>query len=361
MKANILHIVYSLEIGGLERVVLDLTNNLPADEYTTYICCINKLGELSNDFLYQDRLINLGNRGRINFRSIKAIIDAVNKHSIDIIHSHNFAGLLYGYLAAKIKRIPIVHTEHGFIKKHDRSILNIIEKLMSNSVDEYVCVSRQLAQTIHKLFIADYSKISVIYNGISINPGNTFSRDPSRGEIRIGSVGRLNYIKNYELLIKSFSELSKRYHSIKLEIVGDGELYQDLSDQIVKYSLNDRISLPGFRMDVDQCLENMDIFVLPSFSEGHSISLLEAMSKSVVCIASNVGGNPEIIEDGINGYLFESNNLEGLTKAISYVIDNIDSEEMANIRKSSSDTVRTKFSVDAMLSNYIKLYNKFLQ
>ncbi|MGY5881854.1 MAG: glycosyltransferase family 4 protein [Candidatus Thorarchaeota archaeon] len=361
MAKNILYIVYSLEIGGLERVVLDLANNLPANDYNTHICCINKAGDLSTQYNYQDRLFVINNKGRINLKSVKAINDIVHSHSIDLIHSHNFAGLLYGYPVAKYRRIPIVHTEHGFIKKHDKEILNIIEKHMSRTVNKYVCVSKQLADTIHDIFIPDDSKITIIYNGITLRLRKETHRSDMSSEIKIGSIGRLTHIKNYELLIKSFSKLVKEYPSIRLEIVGDGEIYQDLLTLIDNLSLKDKVSLPGFRLNVDQCLENMDIFVLPSFSEGHSISLLEALSKNLICIASDVGGNPEIIANGMNGYTFESNNLEELTERLSYSIENINTEEMEYIRKNGFETIRTRFSLEAMLENYNKLYTEILR
>lgn len=360
MKTSVMHLVYSLEIGGLERVVIHLANNLPPDRYISHICCINTAGDLSTEFNFKDRFHTLGNQGRINLKSLRKLWKTVNGNSIDILHAHNYPGLLYGLPIAKLFRIPLIYTKHGFLKKQDNLALNLIERQFSHAVDNYVCVSKQLKDTIKSNFNVKESKLSIIYNGIPINSSPIDSNNNPE-EIVIGSIGRLTQIKNYELLLKSFSILIKTYPFIRLVIFGDGERYDKLTDLSTELQLDNKVSFPGFSFDVDKSLDEIDIYVLPSFTEGHSISLLEAMNKHRICIASRVGGNPEIITDGSNGYLFESNNLEELTNKIAYAIEKFSSEEMISIRERGHETIRTQYSLEAMLNNYAMLYSQFIR
>ncbi len=361
MKQRILHVVYSLEIGGLERVVITLANRIDKKLYETSICCITCEGELSTYLDDRSRLTVIGHEGRVNIRSLWRVCRTAQKNGIDLIHSHNLPGMLYGFPAARLCGIPIVHTQHGRTLREESALSNAIEKILSRSVTRYVCVSGQLRGDVRSGVGVDEKKLAVIYNGIEVAGGGALPSVSAGNGGVIGSVGRLTPIKNYELLIRAFSPIHARFPRWRLELVGGGESYDGIARLAEELSISRSAVLHGYKLDVAKYLGAFDIFVLPSFSEGHSISLLEALSLEKVCIVSRVGGNPEIIEEGVNGFLFDPHRLDELVEKITYVIERVDSPEIRKIRKKGRETVLSKFSSDTMLAMYDRLYRKVLR
>ena len=151
MKSRILYLARSLEIGGLERVITLLANNLDKERFESYICCIAVAGEMAETLERKDRLFVIGNTGRINIHSIRYISHLIKELSIDLVHSHEFSGLLYGYPAARSRRIPIVHTKHGYGGiDQEKKLIAWIGKRFSRSASEYVCVSGELKTRMKK-------------------------------------------------------------------------------------------------------------------------------------------------------------------------------------------------------------------
>jgi len=361
MKYNVLHIVHSLEIGGLERVVVSLVNRLDRASFEPSVCCVRVAGELAANLAEPGRLSVLGHVGRYNASAAWRLFRLVRDGRVDLIHSHNLPGLLYGFAAAKLLRIPVVHTQHGLVLREESALLNLIERRMSRSVDAYVCVSRQLEEEVRREIGVRPARLSVVYNGIEISEGAAPRTRGGPGGAVIGSVGRLAAVKNYPLLINAFARVRERYPDCRLELVGYGEKRGELAALAQALSLGGSVTLHGAQSDVPRFLDRFDVFVLPSFSEGHSISLLEAFGRGAVCVASNVGGNGEIIEDGVNGFLFESNDLDGLTETLVRVIGGLGSPEMERLRERGRETVRTRFSMEAMLTSYEGIYRRLLE
>jgi len=356
---KILYVVYSLDIGGLERVVVDLVNSLNPDVYQPYICCTANAGALAADLKHPNSLFVLGNKGRINYRSCKKIYDLLNELDIDIVHSHNTPGLLYSFIPAKLCKVPIIHTNHGYVYTEKEHILvDIVEKSMSRNVSRYVCVSKELNHEMIKKYKIREKKMCIIYNGIRI-PGDSDYIEDKKG-ILIGSVGNLRAIKNYKLLIESFDRIVRQYPDCRLELIGEGDEYDNLVELRNKLSLQDKVYFRGQVRDVHKYLKRFDIFVLPSLSEGISMSVLEALSLRKICVLSDVGGNPEIIEHGKNGFLFKSNNKTDLIEKLSYVIDGFDRQEIDEIKERALQTVTERFSLPAMIRGYCDLYDAII-
>jgi glycosyltransferase involved in cell wall biosynthesis len=356
---RILFIVHSLNTGGLERMVVELANALDPDRYLPFICCVATAGDLAPQFGRPENLIVLGNVGRVNARSCAGVYRLIGRHRIDLVHSHNMAGLLYGFAAAKLRRVPIIHTNHGFAPPDsDNRMLVLAERWMSRRVDRYVCVSEALKRTVTARFRLGRNAVTVVYNGVRMPRDLGRSGAPHSGQVAVGSVGRLNAIKNYPLLLESFADVIRRFPRSRLELIGDGPEYGHLVALRNRLSLWGNVDFSGSTPDVRGRLDAIDIFVLPSLSEGLSMSILEALSMGKVCVVSNVGGNAEIIEHGVNGFLFESNNRSALTETLSHVIADIESPTLERVRTNAIETVRTKFSLAAMAAAYSTIYEE---
>lgn len=360
MKRAILYVVRSLDVGGLEQVVIDLANHIDRTRYDSYICCIARAGELARNVRDRESLFVIGNEGRVNIGSMKYLHDLVRRLAIDLVHPHNLPGLFYVYPAAKWAHVPIVYTLHGYHRREEKLVFRLLERGMSRSVDRFVCVSKELAPRAQRAFAVPAKKMCVIYNGIediSAPRGNTCERSQS---IVIGSVGRVTYLKNYELLIEAFSDVLKIRPRCRLEIVGDGEAFGRIAGLVKTLSLDEYVTLHGAQLDVERYLARFDIFALSSISEGHSIAILEALRLKKVCVVSAVGGNTEIIVDGSNGYLFESGNKADLVGKLVFVIDNLHTPDMDGVRQQAVETIRSKFSRKQMVAAYEHVYEELL-
>lgn len=360
MKNRILYITRSLEIGGLERVIVLLANHINDKHFEPYICCTSLVGKMGDSLKDKEKLFVIGEK-RISIRGYSYIYKLVKENSIDLIHSHELPALLFGLPVAKLARIPIVYTKHGYKPHKERKVTELIGRLFSKRVSEYICVSGELRDRMIVENGLDSRKVSVIYNGVEPPAEKVRVKETAKKKIVIGSVGRLEKVKNYSLLISAFSEILKKYQDCRLEIVGGGSYRNKLLDYSKKLSITDHVNLPGYHLDVQRFLDTFDIFVISSIFEGHSISLLEALSRGKICIVSNVGGNTEIIKDGVNGFVFKSGSKYDLIDKISMAIENLNSEQMQSIKANAVETYQSKFSVGTMVNKHEELYRKLIR
>jgi glycosyltransferase involved in cell wall biosynthesis len=355
---KVLMIVYSLDIGGLERMVVNLANAIAASDYEPYICCVSHDGALAPLVERRDRLFVIGNRGRINAGSVRAILRLIRRIGVDVVHSHNTAGLLYGFIPAKYARLPIVHTIHGHDRVYEEHrLLNSVEGFMSRRVDRYVCVSRKLMDEMHDMYGVPSDRMVVLRNGVEPGGAAGGEAGEERDGVTIGALGRMTAVKNYQLLLRSFADVIETHGGCRLELVGGGEAMDELVALSEELGLGSRAVFRGQTSDPYGYLDTFDIFVVTSLNEGISISILEALSRGKICIVSDVGGNPEIIQNGENGFLFESGNRKDLVEKISNTIDNLDGADMDRIRSAARKTVAEEFSMNGMVDSYRRLYD----
>jgi len=274
-----------------------------------------------------------------------------------VIHTRTWGGI-DGVFAARLAGIKtVVHGEHGWTIEDPYGLSlkrRHVRRLADMGVHCYTCVSRQLKDWL-TAGIRVRKPITQIYNGID---AQTF-RPPDIAEkalIRralgisnvspiIGVVGRLDPIKNHRCLFDAFQRLRPQFPKMQLLVIGDGPERKRL-----ERAANEGIRFLGRREDIEDIFRALDIFVLPSRNEGISNTIMEAMATGLPAIAANVGGNPELIEDGVNGALFLSDEVENLSDKIRFYIQNpkIAQKHGVNARK----TVESRFTVERMVSAY---------
>jgi glycosyltransferase involved in cell wall biosynthesis len=169
-------------------------------------------------------------------------------------------------------------------------------------------------------------------------------------------IGKLNPMKGVHILIECFALLRAEHLDIKLEIIGDGPDRKKLENMTKTLEISKAVCFYGEIKDVKKHLQEADLFVLPSFSEGLPNVILEAMSSGLPVIATRTGGIPDIIEDGSNGILVEPRNSDQLYKAISRILTNEKLAEQLSLK--ARETIESRFSIDHIARQYIKLYNK---
>ncbi len=350
---NVLHIVLGLQVGGLEKFVLDLIDNYPPG-IKTFIVCLEGNGELGKQYNLLE-IVELHKEPGISLKIIQQLVAIIKELDIDIIHTHNPSPHFYGAIAGFLTRRPVIHTKHGrnYPTDNKKVLLNKISSLLTKKI---VAVSRNAADVCLNVEKIPATKVTVILNGTDTNlfsPGG-YESEKVQGSVRIGIVARLSGEKDHQTLLSACKLLANQTTDFHLEIIGDGPLRGSLEKSVETLGLDTHVSFSGMRHDVPKLLCQLDIFVLSSTTEGISLTLLEAMATELPIVATNVGGNPEVVIDGETGYLVSSQNPEEMAKKLLLLIN--DKNLRRKMGEKGRERVIANFSIKETARKYEELY-----
>lgn len=370
-RQHIVHIVYSFSIGGLENVIVQLINRLPADNFKHTVLSLTTISDFKNRITRTDvQFIELNKPPGHAIPLYPKIFKLFKKIKPDIVHTCNLAALEIvpiAWLAGIPRR---VHAEHGW-DAHDPNGSNPryrkLRKLYKPFVSHYVAVSKDIDQYLEHAIGIRANRRSLIANGVdtqkfappeSVPPaveGCPFI--PGRHWL-VGTVGRLQTVKNQPFLARAFVRLLKEHPQAasraRLLIIGEGPLKQEVEDTLRQGNALQYSWLPGARNDVADILRILDCFVLPSKTEGTSCTLQEAMACGLPAIATAVGGTPALVEEGITGMLVPIDDDAALTHALwlAYQSPGLG----ASMGHAARQRALSNFAMDRMLESYQQLF-----
>ncbi len=361
-KKTILHIVISFETGGLERFVLDLIR-LSANHFNHRVVCLERPGELvPSGGLNNITCLNM--KPGLQLKCVVDLCSFAKKNQIDLIHTHNEKALFYGAISGLLSGIPVVHTKHGKNQITFKSRLR--NHLLSHFCDRIVTVSRDAALQCIREEKISADKVMTIWNGVDTN---TFSSGRETSSLKaalginagipvIGIVARLDTVKDHPTLFAACRILKESGADFRLLVVGDGPLKDSLIKLTESLGLQRNITFTGGRRDVPDLMNVMDIFVLSSISEGISLTLIEAMACELPIVTTDAGGNPEVVLDGVTGFLVPPTNPSALAEKLLLLMN--DSE--ARTRMGAAGRMRAvgNFSIEKSVQEYEKCYRQNL-
>lgn len=363
----VVHVIHRLAIGGMENGLVNLINNMPTNRYRHAIVCITDYTDFRNRITEPVDIFALHKKPGNDISSHVRLWRLLRKLRPDIVHTRNLGTLEYALISRLCGIKATVHGEHGRdMQDIDGSSkkYNFIRRMLRPFVSAYITVSRDLERWLNEVIHVGRDKIYQIYNGVDVDK---FSHSEVMNavpimveEIVIGTVGRLSEEKDQATLILAFASLLKSCpgmrEKLRLLIVGDGPLRSHLEALAYKMDVADRVCFTGARDDVPSLLQSMHIFVLPSLGEGISNTILEAMATSLPVVATAVGGNSELVQNGVNGRLVPPADVEGMTEVLKVYVNNID------IIKAHGAAGRIKvveeFSINNMVNRYMYVYDK---
>jgi sugar transferase (PEP-CTERM/EpsH1 system associated) len=353
-RIHICHVLLSLRPGGLENGVVNVVNGLDRTGFVSSVCCLQEKGVFAERITDERcEILHFGLQPGIDFSLPGRLAREFKRLRADIIHTRNAESFFYGAAAARMAGIPVVHSEHGrvFPEKWHRAL---VQRWLLRKTARAFAVSRELAQAMVSEIGVAPDRFEVIYNGVDARRFNSRrERDSAQAEAVIGSVGRLVAVKNYALLLRAVQRLPAHL-PWRLRLAGEGPERARLEALARELKIEERVEFLGHREDIPAVLGGLDVFVLPSFSEGMSNTLLEAMAAGVAVIASDVGGNSEIIEAGRSGLLFASDDVDAAARHIESLVT--DRSLRSRLAAAAVDRVESTFSMPAMLEQYQNLY-----
>jgi glycosyltransferase involved in cell wall biosynthesis len=371
-RINVLHIYQNSKIGGIQQQILSVVRGYDREKFNPAVCCFGPKMELGEEIEKAGIDFVALNRQRYNKFSIGIIVDLyrlMKEKNIHVLRTHKYRANLYGRIAGKLAGVPvIIASEHNIYRdeKEKRFIRRATNKILAMVTDKMVTVSDAIRKDILRYDRVSPSKIMVLHNGVDterFKAGVNFSDTRkqfamSKDDVVIGFVGRLVINKGLNYLIEAVA-LLKKNDNVKLLIVGDGSLMEELKQMAKDKGLEESVIFTGLRRDITDILSSIDIFVLSSIKEGFPNSLLEAMAMGKPVVATAVGGIPEVIDHEINGLLVQPVDIEGLAAAIKTVIDN---PLMAkNMGIAARDFIVKNYSIIATVRKWEALYKSLLE
>lgn len=363
-KIKVAFLIQGLQIGGLERVVADLAIQLDRNKFIPLVICYDSVGEFENILLENGiQVLYLPRRPGVDYAYVIKLAKLLKAERVQILNAHNETALFYGTLAARLARVSkVIYTEHdgSYPKSSGHNLLN---KMLLRWNHHVITVAEYLKQHLVQSQKINAGKISTIHNGICWDTDGVRSKPsqaldlPLRGAFPIlGIVARLDPIKNHLLLFQAVRGLVSKLPKLRLLVVGDGPEHTTLSRHISAHQLQEHIFMVGEQQNVKDWYTLFDIFVLPSKSEGLSVTLIEALAAGVPVIATDVGGNGEIIKHEVNGLLIPSAKPQALQQAIVRLAN--DPGLQQRLSQSGKERFRTAFSVRNMVAGYEQVFSK---
>lgn len=348
---KILRLTTLLDFGGQEKQYLNFTEKpeLLKNEYV--FAAIGYGGNAEKVLKERGFEVHVLNRNFSirNLSNIWAVYQLIKKVKPDVVHTAAAEANFHGIIAAKLAGVSTIIGEEIGIPNHSSTAQKVFRWVYKLG-DKVIGVSKSVKNHLVKTGEIPEEKGVVIYNPVSIP--RAFSKNPSTS-FQIVYVGRLEKVKNVATLIQAFAKIQNK-DSI-LTIVGDGRERTALENLVRDLKIEDRVVFTGFQAEPSKFLSQSDLYVLPSYSEGFGIAAVEAMFLKVPVLATKVGGVPEFITDGENGWLFDPNDVEDLIQKLNQILS-LEEKQRNEIGTKGYEKVICLFTVENYIRNIESLY-----
>jgi len=365
---KILHVLDSLNVGGMERVVINVANGLDPVRFAQSVCCISQRGAAAHTLRPEVKLYDLGKGDGRAWLMPLQVARIIRTAKPDIVHTQSWAGVDGALAQILTQQGRLVHSEHGrnlpYIH-HEPPKRKVARRCIYQMADAVFTVSQEMRQYFCRETGFPVTRMRVIHNGVDIGQIERARADGVRAELGlapearvIGTVARFQETKDLGTLVQAFARL-RQQGSAKLLLVGDGAERAKLERLAAELSVAADVIITGIRHDVPRLLRAMDVFALSSLSEGLPISVLEAMAASLPVVATNVGMLPELLQEGEDGFLVAPRAVEAMSQQLARLVN--DRELARRLGAAGRQKVEREYSLAAMLQRYEELYLSLIE
>ncbi|RMG30837.1 MAG: TIGR03088 family PEP-CTERM/XrtA system glycosyltransferase [Gammaproteobacteria bacterium] len=364
-----LHVIYRLDVGGLENGLVNLVNHLPPARFRHTLVCLTEATDFRRRIRRGDvEILELHKRPGHDPALYRNLYRLFRRCRPDIVHTRNLAAL-EAQVPAALARVPVrIHGEHGWdVADLDGMRYRRWKRMLRPFVHHYIALSRQIERYLREEIGVPAHRLTRILNGVDtarfrpLDPARD-REDPRPEGFRedtfcIGMVGRLEAVKHPQLLLEAFVRLvhsgSRTGERARLVVVGEGRLRPELEARARERGIADRVWFTGRRDDVPALMRRFDLFVLPSRAEGISNTLMEAMASGVPVVATDVGGNAELVVPG-TGRLVPPGDAGTLASVMQAYLE--DTERCRREAAAARRRAEQAFGLPAMVERYRQVY-----
>jgi len=331
-KLNVLHIIATMDVGGAERQIVEFFRIIDRDKFNPMICCLTHGGLLLKEIEAEGiKSVVFHKQSKLDFSIIFKLARLMKQEKIDIVHTWMFTSNTFGRIAAKFARVPVVITTEVCMADLFKNILQrLVDKFLVGWSDIIIACSSGVRMSHITEERIPSGKIITINNGVNTQnfQPSVFSEERKKKVFAlknsipvIGAVGRLVDKKGFEYFLEAAKEALK-YRQLKFIIVGEGYLRSKLENLSAKLGISDSLIFMGYQENILEIFNLLDIFVVPSLSEGLSVTLLEGMAMAKPIVATNIAGNTEVMINRKTGILIPPENSQAMAKALIELLDN---------------------------------------
>jgi glycosyltransferase involved in cell wall biosynthesis len=366
---RVLYLIVDLTVGGAEDHLLSLARNLDRNRFLPVVCCIGRKGPIGAEIEAAGvQVEELGKlrKGGFDRKIVPLLRSLIRRARIDLVHAHMHHANLYGRLAAFREGVPAVISVHNtYVRsKIHRRILN---RWLARRTSAILAGSEAIRDDIARYDGVPPGKIRVVPYGVDVEQ---FYGPSSRGEAReklglpkerfiVGTVGRLEEQKGQKYLIEAVGRLRRERKEMTLAIIGSGREENRLREQAMRESVGDAVLFLGTRRDLPELFRAMDVFAFPSLWEGFPIALLSAMAAGLPVVVTPVGGVPEVVKDGVNGWVVPAGDPAALAGAIWRVHE--DPAGASGLGRAAAATIRDGYSHRTTACRIMEIYEEVLR
>lgn len=370
---SILHLRDTHEIGGPGKTILETHRAIDRGRFQLHLGVFLRRGEEEDSpFIAAAKRLDIPVhfiRGgyAYDFRMIGQVIDLVKAFQIDIVHAHEVKSDVIAYLAARFHSVPIVTTLHGWIGNSFKDRLFIkLDKRIVRGFDRVIAVSRRIEEELLEAGVAG-KKLRMLHNAIVVQRYHPTGRRGGLAEVIghavaspvLATIGRLSIEKGHSDLVDAIGIVRSRGEKVSLVLIGDGPERPKLLQQIKALGLQEVVHMPGYIQDPQRLLEEIDLLVLPSHTEGLPNAALEALLMEVPVLATEVGGTPEVITDGETGRLVPARSPERLAEGIQEFL--AAPESWKRMASRGKDMVKMNFDFLARTRKLEVIYDEMMK
>lgn len=352
-RLRITHVAAQLDVGGMEKLLVEFARHADRQRFDLRFVSLGARGALAGDLEALGwPVFALERPAGVTVGLIPRLASLFCDGETDVVHTHNSRPLIYGGPAAWLARVPgVVHTRHGRLLGRGKRLTSLFRSA-TRLANRIVCVSHDSARLSLREGVAP-NKVRVIWNGIDVS---RFDYTGPRAGSPVIMVGRLSPEKGVDTLLKAVALVVRDHPAFRLQVAGDGVCLPALREQAAGLRLNGNVDFLGERRDVPALLAQASAVVLPSYSEGISLALLEAMARGLPVVATRVGGNAEVVADGETGFVVPARSPEALADALVRL--HRDPQQGRRMGEAGRRRVERHFDVRQMVREYEALYEE---
>lgn len=358
MPQRIVHVSFGLDMGGLERLLLEIAEQTDPRVQQLFFISLGSIGSVGLQLRRMGwPVVCLHRPNGIRPSLILSLARIFHGIHPAIVHTHDARALIYGAPAARLMGIKrVIHTQHGQNLGMTPRRLKLI-RYTAKLVQSYVCVSRNACDVAANQGIPE-DRLRLVYNAISVERFKSAIRSQSHSldenQKSLVAIARLSPEKGLSTLLKAVALIHKSLPDLRLEVAGEGPCHAELLREANHLGIYEKVQFLGQVSDPENVLSRGRVFVLPSNSEGVSLTLLEAMAAGVPVVATDVGGTPEVLENGKSGLLVPPQNPEELANAIKRLW--LDDDLRFRLSLAADQRVSEQFDISRMTREYNELY-----